>query len=69
MLLFACHATNETVQLYQLQRKFGGIDLFYKPKGEAGAEGAGEAEKVEIKEISDVKSGAQVVVGKKDEDK
>lgn len=26
-LLFACHATNETVQLYQLQRVLGGVDL------------------------------------------
>jgi len=26
-LLFACHASNETVQLYQLQRALGGIDL------------------------------------------
>ncbi|CDF40194.1 Brain protein 44-like protein (synonym of apoptosis-regulating basic protein) [Chondrus crispus] len=30
MLLFACHATNETVQLYQLQRVYGGVDWFYK---------------------------------------
>ena len=29
MLLFACHATNETVQLYQLQRVYGGVDWFY----------------------------------------
>lgn len=29
-LLFACHATNETAQLYQLQRIYGGVDLFYK---------------------------------------
>mmetsp|Transcript_11095 Transcript_11095/g.20064 ORF Transcript_11095/g.20064 Transcript_11095/m.20064 type:complete len:127 (-) Transcript_11095:67-447(-) len=27
MLLFACHFANETVQLYQLQRKFGGYDF------------------------------------------
>ncbi|EME32014.1 Mitochondrial pyruvate carrier 1 [Galdieria sulphuraria] len=26
-LLFACHCSNETVQLYQLQRALGGIDL------------------------------------------
>ncbi|KAA8495620.1 Mitochondrial pyruvate carrier 1 [Porphyridium purpureum] len=27
-LLFACHITNETVQLYQLQRIFGGYDYY-----------------------------------------
>lgn len=31
MLLFYCHATNETVQLYQLQRCLGGVDFLYKP--------------------------------------
>lgn len=34
LLLFACHATNETAQLYQLQRVYGGVDLFYKPEKE-----------------------------------
>eukprot|EP00184_Porphyridium_aerugineum_P007533 CAMPEP_0184697738 /NCGR_PEP_ID=MMETSP0313-20130426/4603_1 /TAXON_ID=2792 /ORGANISM="Porphyridium aerugineum, Strain SAG 1380-2" /LENGTH=106 /DNA_ID=CAMNT_0027156571 /DNA_START=164 /DNA_END=484 /DNA_ORIENTATION=- len=29
MLLFSCHITNEVVQLYQLQRKFGGFDIYY----------------------------------------
>lgn len=28
LLLFSCHATNEVAQCYQLQRKYGGIDLF-----------------------------------------
>ena len=28
LLLFLCHATNETVQLYQLQRNYGGYDYF-----------------------------------------
>lgn len=32
-LLFACHGTNETVQLYQLQRIYGGVDWFYKKDG------------------------------------
>lgn len=31
MLLFACHITNETAQLYQLQRAYGGYDFFYHP--------------------------------------
>lgn len=35
MLLFACHATNETAQLYQLQRVYGGADLFYHPPVQA----------------------------------
>lgn len=35
-LLFACHVTNETAQTYQLQRKHGGVDLFYKPSLAAG---------------------------------
>lgn len=30
-LLFACHLSNETAQAYQLQRKYGGVDYFYKP--------------------------------------
>lgn len=30
-LLFACHITNETAQLYQLQRVYGGYDIFYRP--------------------------------------
>lgn len=34
LLLFACHATNETVQLYQLQRVYGGVDWFYKAEKE-----------------------------------
>lgn len=38
MLLFVCHATNETAQLYQLQRVYGGIDLFYKPLPQAQAQ-------------------------------
>lgn len=29
-LLFSCHMCNEAAQTYQLQRKFGGVDLFYK---------------------------------------
>ena len=28
LLLFSCHATNEVAQCYQLQRKYGGFDLF-----------------------------------------
>lgn len=36
MLLFACHFTNECAQLYQLQRVYGGYDLFYKPKVASG---------------------------------
>jgi mitochondrial pyruvate carrier 1 len=36
-LLFFCHLTNETAQTYQLQRKYGGIDLFYvKPVPKSG---------------------------------
>ncbi len=31
LLLFSCHFANETAQLYQLQRKFGGYDFFHKP--------------------------------------
>lgn len=31
LLLFSCHVTNEAAQLYQLQRVYGGVDLFYKP--------------------------------------
>lgn len=40
-LLFACHATNEVAQCYQLQRVYGGVDLFYKPEqdGEAAKQG------------------------------
>lgn len=30
LLLFACHGTNEVAQCYQLQRIYGGVDLFYK---------------------------------------
>lgn len=37
-LLFACHLTNETAQLYQLQRVYGGVDLFYKPPQLEGSE-------------------------------
>ena len=37
-LLFACHGTNEVAQCYQLQRYYGGVDLFYK------ADGKGEKE-------------------------
>jgi len=33
-LLMSCHIANETVQLYQLQRKFGGYD-YYHPKDPA----------------------------------
>ncbi|CAN8068503.1 unnamed protein product [Agarophyton chilense] len=33
-LLFACHATNEVAQCYQLQRVYGGVDLFYKAPSE-----------------------------------
>lgn len=29
-LLFSCHLANECAQTYQLQRKFGGVDFFYK---------------------------------------
>lgn len=29
-LLFSCHLCNEAAQTYQLQRKFGGVDFFYK---------------------------------------
>lgn len=55
MLLFACHATNETVQVYQLQRKYGGVDFFYKPELVVGKEDtmavdAGK-DKVVIKEV------------------
>ncbi|OSX71426.1 hypothetical protein BU14_0535s0003 [Porphyra umbilicalis] len=40
LLLLSCHATNETVQLYQLQRCFGGVDFFYKPPpGRGGGDG------------------------------
>lgn len=42
MLLFACHATNETAQLYQLQRVYGGVDLFYKPRQLEGDDNAQE---------------------------
>lgn len=35
LLLFACHATNEALQLYQLQRVYGGADFFYKKPDEA----------------------------------
>lgn len=45
MLLFACHATNETVQLYQLQRVYGGVDLFYKPEAEGLAVALEEGKK------------------------
>lgn len=38
LLLFSCHITNEAAQCYQLQRKYGGVDFFYKP--EAGVEPA-----------------------------
>lgn len=38
LLLFACHVTNETAQLYQLQRVYGGIDLFYKPLVQADSD-------------------------------
>eukprot|EP00168_Porphyra_purpurea_P011803 TRINITY_DN3033_c0_g1_i1.p5 TRINITY_DN3033_c0_g1~~TRINITY_DN3033_c0_g1_i1.p5 ORF type:complete len:110 (-),score=32.56 TRINITY_DN3033_c0_g1_i1:125-454(-) len=42
LLLLSCHATNETVQLYQLQRCFGGVDFFYKPPpGRGGVAGGG----------------------------
>jgi mitochondrial pyruvate carrier 1 len=37
-LLFACHVTNECAQTYQMQRKLGGIDLFYKPHNAGSAE-------------------------------
>lgn len=45
MLLFACHATNEAAQLYQLQRKYGGIDLFSKgaENGSDGIRGLADA--------------------------
>lgn len=39
LLLFACHVTNETVQLYQLQRVYGGVDWFYKPETDGGKKG------------------------------
>jgi mitochondrial pyruvate carrier 1 len=42
-LLFACHACNETAQTYQLQRKYGGVDLFYKKKDGAAAAAAATA--------------------------
>lgn len=29
-LLFSCHLANEVAQTYQMQRKFGGVDYFYK---------------------------------------
>lgn len=35
-LLFACHGTNEVAQCYQLQRYYGGVDLFYKPERKVG---------------------------------
>lgn len=41
MLLFYCHATNETVQLYQLQRCLGGVDFLYKPPPGGGGGGEG----------------------------
>jgi hypothetical protein len=41
-LLFACHLTNECAQTYQMQRIYGGVDLFYKPKSADDA--AGEAQ-------------------------
>ncbi|GAB0492511.1 hypothetical protein MMPV_003774 [Pyropia vietnamensis] len=41
MLLFYCHATNETVQLYQLQRCLGGVDFLYKPPSGGGSTGEG----------------------------
>lgn len=38
-LLFAVHATNEAVQLYHLQRIFGGVDLFSRAAAEGAAGG------------------------------
>jgi mitochondrial pyruvate carrier 1 len=36
-LLFACHITNECAQTYQMQRKLGGVDYFYKPDKATGS--------------------------------
>lgn len=39
LLLFSCHAANESAQCYQLQRKYGGVDYFYKrPAAEEAAD-------------------------------
>mmetsp|Transcript_11651 Transcript_11651/g.30799 ORF Transcript_11651/g.30799 Transcript_11651/m.30799 type:complete len:137 (-) Transcript_11651:35-445(-) len=48
-ILLACHSTNEVVQLYQLQRKFGGVDIYAtdskaKPIGLAIAADAAKSE-------------------------
>lgn len=42
LLLFSCHAANESAQLYQLQRKYGGYDFFCKPSVEPEAAPAAE---------------------------
>lgn len=42
-LLFACHACNEVVQTYQLQRKYGGRDFFYKKEDAAKTAPGGQS--------------------------